>query len=138
MIVPPKKSNGIDRYETTVDNSQKPSIFVTYYDDRAYPEYIITVASNGSNYISSGGTGNTGGSAALKGARIGSGHASLPAYAATGFTTKTATNAHSSAIKTNSNATHTHSSAINVPGSATNVPGGATASAENSKYCNIL
>ncbi|KAL7881397.1 hypothetical protein AOLI_G00082450, partial [Acnodon oligacanthus] len=43
MIVPPAKStNGIDNYDTVVDNVNAPTIFVVFRDDHAYPEYLIT------------------------------------------------------------------------------------------------
>ena len=43
MIVPPSKSaNGIDQYDTVVDNVSAPTIFVVFRDDHAYPEYLIT------------------------------------------------------------------------------------------------
>ncbi|XP_036417757.1 poly(ADP-ribose) polymerase family member 14-related sequence 1 isoform X2 [Colossoma macropomum] len=43
MVVPPPKSaNGIDLYDTVVDNTRTPTIFVVFRDDHAYPEYLIT------------------------------------------------------------------------------------------------
>ncbi|CAH6792300.1 protein mono-ADP-ribosyltransferase PARP14 [Phodopus roborovskii] len=44
LIVPPSRDpqNPTDLYDTVVDDAQKPSIFVVFYDNQAYPEYLIT------------------------------------------------------------------------------------------------
>ena len=45
MKTPPFKndpSNPSPHYDTNVDNTNNPSIFVTYCDTQAYPEYIVT------------------------------------------------------------------------------------------------
>ncbi|XP_040606787.1 protein mono-ADP-ribosyltransferase PARP14 isoform X1 [Mesocricetus auratus] len=44
LIVPPSRDpyNPTDLYDTVVDNDQNPSIFVVFYDNQAYPEYLIT------------------------------------------------------------------------------------------------
>ena len=34
-------------YDSTVDNPQDPSIFVTYHDAQAYPEYLIKFKQDG-------------------------------------------------------------------------------------------
>lgn len=39
---PPRGSDPTDRYDSVVDNQQKPSMFVIFHDDQAYPEYLIT------------------------------------------------------------------------------------------------
>ena len=44
-IVPPPKDPQKDRnvlFDSTVENVQDPTIFVTYNDAQAYPEYLIT------------------------------------------------------------------------------------------------
>ncbi|XP_072469901.1 protein mono-ADP-ribosyltransferase PARP14-like isoform X2 [Notamacropus eugenii] len=44
FIVPPTKTaqDGIVLYDSVTDNMTKPSLFVTFYDNHAYPEYLIT------------------------------------------------------------------------------------------------
>ncbi|XP_026789921.3 poly(ADP-ribose) polymerase family member 14-related sequence 1 isoform X1 [Pangasianodon hypophthalmus] len=43
MIDPPAKTaNGTDLYDTVVDNTATPTIFVVFRDCHAYPEYLIT------------------------------------------------------------------------------------------------
>ncbi|XP_053352525.1 poly(ADP-ribose) polymerase family member 14-related sequence 1 isoform X2 [Clarias gariepinus] len=43
MITPPAKTtNGTDLYDTVVDNTARPTIFVVFRDYHAYPEYLIT------------------------------------------------------------------------------------------------
>ncbi|XP_034043176.1 protein mono-ADP-ribosyltransferase PARP14-like isoform X1 [Thalassophryne amazonica] len=43
MIVPPDKPSGsLQRYDSVVDNTAKPSMFVIFHDTQAYPEYLIT------------------------------------------------------------------------------------------------
>lgn len=39
---PPKTANGTDLYDTVVDNTSNPTIFVVFRDYHAYPEYLIT------------------------------------------------------------------------------------------------
>ena len=45
MIVPPAKDpNRLEiLYESVVDNPGNPSIFVVFYDNQCYPEYLITL-----------------------------------------------------------------------------------------------
>ena len=40
QLVPDVRS-GSQLYDTTVDNMGNPSIFVTYNDAQAYPEYLV-------------------------------------------------------------------------------------------------
>ena len=42
MIVPPPKASGNDSYDSTVNNTTNPTIFVLFYDNQYYPEYLIT------------------------------------------------------------------------------------------------
>lgn len=43
MIDPPSKTaNGTDLYDTVVDNTATPTIFVVFRDYHAYPDYLIT------------------------------------------------------------------------------------------------
>ncbi|XP_060110924.1 uncharacterized protein LOC132583277 [Heteronotia binoei] len=42
MVLPPMKPGGKGRYDSLVDVLSKPAIFVTFFDDHAYPEYLIT------------------------------------------------------------------------------------------------
>ncbi|XP_078371828.1 protein mono-ADP-ribosyltransferase PARP14-like isoform X2 [Oculina patagonica] len=43
MITPPPKgSDATDAYDTVVDNPGNPSIFVVFYDNQCYPDYLIT------------------------------------------------------------------------------------------------
>ena len=43
MIVPPPRPEVQNlNYDSTVNNKETPSIFVTYHDAQAYPEYLIT------------------------------------------------------------------------------------------------
>ncbi|XP_077171094.1 uncharacterized protein LOC143826268 [Paroedura picta] len=42
MVLPPIKPGGEGRYDSLVDIPSKPAIFVTFFDDHAYPEYLIT------------------------------------------------------------------------------------------------
>ena len=44
MIVPPPKDpKDVNLlFESVVDNVQNPTIFVTFFDPQAYPEYLIT------------------------------------------------------------------------------------------------
>jgi poly [ADP-ribose] polymerase 10/14/15 len=39
--VSPDSSDGLSLYDTTVDNPKDPSIYVTYHDAQAYPEYVL-------------------------------------------------------------------------------------------------
>ena len=41
MKAPPKKAGNIS-YDSVVDNVANPSIFVMFYDNQYYPEYLIT------------------------------------------------------------------------------------------------
>ncbi|XP_051005825.1 protein mono-ADP-ribosyltransferase PARP14-like [Acomys russatus] len=44
LIVPPPRDpqNPTDLYDTVADSHTNPSIFVVFYDNQAYPEYLIT------------------------------------------------------------------------------------------------
>ena len=43
MITPPPKgSDATDVYDTVVDNPTDPTIFVVFYDNQCYPDYLIT------------------------------------------------------------------------------------------------
>ena len=43
MITPPPKgSDATDVYDTVVDNCTDPTIFVVFYDNQCYPDYLIT------------------------------------------------------------------------------------------------
>ncbi|KAM4609063.1 poly(ADP-ribose) polymerase family member 14-related sequence 1 [Polymixia lowei] len=43
MIVPPvKSSSSIHLYDSVVDDTNKPSMFIIFHDSLAYPEYLIT------------------------------------------------------------------------------------------------
>ncbi|KAL6080764.1 hypothetical protein STEG23_013954 [Scotinomys teguina] len=44
LIVPPSRNpqNPTDLYDTVTDNVNNPSLFVVFYDNHAYPEYLIT------------------------------------------------------------------------------------------------
>ena len=43
MITPPPKgSDATDVYDTVVDNRTDPTIFVVFYDNQCYPDYLIT------------------------------------------------------------------------------------------------
>ena len=44
MIVPPPKNPSSPEilYESVVDNTGNPTIFVVFYDSQCYPEYLIT------------------------------------------------------------------------------------------------
>ncbi|KAJ7345856.1 hypothetical protein JRQ81_001806 [Phrynocephalus forsythii] len=39
---PPKNTGGFDLYDSVADNVNHPSMFVIFFDNQAYPEYIIT------------------------------------------------------------------------------------------------
>jgi len=41
MQTQPAKENG-DLYDSTVDNTENPTIFVIYNDTQAYPDYVVT------------------------------------------------------------------------------------------------
>jgi len=45
MVVPPPKNPSRPEilYESVVDNQGNPSIFVVFYDNQCYPEYLITM-----------------------------------------------------------------------------------------------
>ncbi|XP_041529394.1 protein mono-ADP-ribosyltransferase PARP14-like [Microtus oregoni] len=44
LIVPPPRDpqNPTDLYDTVTDDDKSPSLFVVFYDNHAYPEYLIT------------------------------------------------------------------------------------------------
>ena len=43
MITPPSKgSDETNAYDSVVDNTSSPSIFVVFYDNQCYPDYLIT------------------------------------------------------------------------------------------------
>ncbi|EMP24285.1 Poly [ADP-ribose] polymerase 14 [Chelonia mydas] len=42
MVLPPEKPDGGGRYDSVVNMVSHPSIFVTFFDDLTYPEYLIT------------------------------------------------------------------------------------------------
>ena len=43
MLVPPTKGGGSsDSYDSVVNNMSDPTIFVMFYDNQYYPEYLIT------------------------------------------------------------------------------------------------
>ena len=44
LIVPPPRDpqNLTDLYDTVTDDDKNPSMFVVFYDNQAYPEYLIT------------------------------------------------------------------------------------------------
>ena len=39
---PPKRNDATDAYDTVVDNPENPTIFVVFYDNQCYPDYLIT------------------------------------------------------------------------------------------------
>lgn len=39
---PPRGADPTDCYDSLVDNQQRPSMFVIFHDDQAYPQYLIT------------------------------------------------------------------------------------------------
>ena len=45
ITVPPAKNPSRPEilYESVVDNEVEPSIFVVFYDNQSYPEYLITM-----------------------------------------------------------------------------------------------
>ena len=42
LIQPPKKSPGTGRYDSCVDKTNNPTIFVVFRDSQVYPAYLIT------------------------------------------------------------------------------------------------
>lgn len=42
VAAPARGSDTTDCYDSLVDNEQRPSMFVIFHDDQAYPEYLIT------------------------------------------------------------------------------------------------
>lgn len=44
MIMPPSKdpNNPVIHYDSTVDNQNNPTKFAIYYDNQAYPQYLVT------------------------------------------------------------------------------------------------
>jgi poly [ADP-ribose] polymerase 10/14/15 len=39
---PPDVRRGTERYDSTVNDLEAPTVFVTYHDSQAYPEYLFT------------------------------------------------------------------------------------------------
>ena len=42
LTTPPKNPSKPQLYDSTVNNVKNPTVFVTYHDGQAYPEYIVT------------------------------------------------------------------------------------------------
>ena len=42
LTPPPKGSDATDAYDSVVDNTANPSIFVVFYDNQCYPDYLVT------------------------------------------------------------------------------------------------
>ncbi|XP_019334986.1 uncharacterized protein LOC102561087 [Alligator mississippiensis] len=42
MALPPQKPDGSGRYDSVANLASRPTVFVTFFDDHAYPEYLIT------------------------------------------------------------------------------------------------
>ena len=43
MITAPARGNGrYDAYDSVADNPADPSIFVVFYDNQCYPDYLVT------------------------------------------------------------------------------------------------
>lgn len=44
LIIPPSKNpyNHTDLFDSVTDNMQHPTLFVVFFDNQAYPEYLIT------------------------------------------------------------------------------------------------
>ncbi|XP_019406192.1 PREDICTED: uncharacterized protein LOC109320505 [Crocodylus porosus] len=42
MALPPQKPDGSGRYDSVANLASRPTMFVTFFDDHAYPEYLIT------------------------------------------------------------------------------------------------
>lgn len=48
---PPIDQERLDlRFDSVVDNSDDPSIFVIFHDDQCYPEYLITFTRSADSY----------------------------------------------------------------------------------------
>ena len=47
----PDVRDGLNLYDTTVNNVADPSIFVTYHDAQAYPEYLIKFRQEGVEHM---------------------------------------------------------------------------------------
>lgn len=48
---PPIDQERLDlRFDSVVDNSDDPSIFVIFHDDQCYPEYLITFTRSADGY----------------------------------------------------------------------------------------
>ena len=47
----PDVREGLNLYDTTVNNVADPSIFVTYHDAQAYPEYLIKFRQEGVEHM---------------------------------------------------------------------------------------
>ena len=41
MIAPPNKQNKAELFDSLVDNTNNPAIFVIFHDTQAYPQYVI-------------------------------------------------------------------------------------------------
>lgn len=48
MIVPPPKDPKVPsiKYDSVVDNINRPTMYVVFFDDQAYPQYEITYKEN--------------------------------------------------------------------------------------------
>ncbi len=44
MLTAPDRNDKKGKYHSTVNTMKNPSVFVTYLDAHAYPEYVITVS----------------------------------------------------------------------------------------------
>ena len=42
LTAPPINPSKPQLYDSTVNNVKSPTVFVTYHDDQAYPEYTVT------------------------------------------------------------------------------------------------
>ena len=43
MITPPPRgSDATDAYDSVVNDTSDPSIFVVFYDNQCYPDYLVT------------------------------------------------------------------------------------------------
>ena len=49
-VVPNRKTGSLLRYDSTVDKMPNASIFVTYHDAQALPEYLVSFTEGKSNY----------------------------------------------------------------------------------------
>ena len=39
---PPIDPNGHELYDSVVDSTEDPTVFVVFHDDQCYPEYLVT------------------------------------------------------------------------------------------------